>query len=119
MNVYVVLVCEHPYDLAIFVSGWYLLHVHVLVDFLDFVIVLFQSGVFEHVLFYGGWGACCVYLQNAFVYAEKTVSGGKERVAREISEFQRSPSRRLSSMVKCIFISEDKRAITNLDKYGI
>ena len=27
---------------------------HVLVDFLDFVDVLFQSGIFEYVLFYGG-----------------------------------------------------------------
>ena len=26
------------------VSAWFLLHVHVLVDVLDFVIVLFQSG---------------------------------------------------------------------------
>ena len=49
---------------------------YVLVDFLDFVIVLFESGVFEHVLFYGGWGARCLYLQNAFAYAEKTVSAG-------------------------------------------
>ena len=32
-------------------SGWLLLHVYVLVDFLDFVIVLFQSVVFEYVLF--------------------------------------------------------------------
>ena len=58
-----------------FLSGWLLLHLYVLVDFLDFV-DLFQIDVFEYVLVYGGWGACCVYLQNTFVYAEKTVSGG-------------------------------------------
>ena len=32
-------------------SAWLLLHVYVLVDVLHFVIVLFQSGVFEYVLF--------------------------------------------------------------------
>ena len=54
-------------------GGCCYIHVNFLVDFLDFVIVLFQSGVFENVFFYGGGGACCVYLQNVFVYAEKTV----------------------------------------------
>ena len=60
-------------------SGWLLLHVYILDAFLDLVIVLFQSGVFEHilVLVYTGWGrGCCAYLQNVFVYAEKTASGG-------------------------------------------
>ena len=77
MNVYVVLVCEHPYDLRILCPGGICyMYVCVLVDFLEFVIVLFQSGAFEYVLFYGGWGVCCVYLQNVFVYAEKNVSGG-------------------------------------------
>ena len=56
-------------------GGCCYIHVYVLVGFLDYVIVLIQSGVFEYVLFYGGWGACCVYLQNVFVYAEKNVSG--------------------------------------------
>ena len=32
-------------------SAWLLLHVYVLVDVLDFVIVLFQRGVFEYILF--------------------------------------------------------------------
>ena len=31
------------------VSAWLLLHVYVLVYVLDFVIVLFQSGVFEYI----------------------------------------------------------------------
>ena len=57
-------------------GGCCYIHVYVLVDFLDFVIVLSQSGVFEYVLFHGGWAACCVYLQTVFVYTEKTVSGG-------------------------------------------
>ena len=34
-----------------FVSSWLLLHVYVLVDVLDFVIVLFKSGVFEYITF--------------------------------------------------------------------
>ena len=34
-----------------FVSAWLLLHVHVLVDVLDFVIVLFQNGVLEYIFF--------------------------------------------------------------------
>ena len=37
-----------------YVSEWFLLHEYVLVDSLDDVKVLFQSGVFEYVLFYGG-----------------------------------------------------------------
>ena len=32
-------------------SAWLLLHAYVLVDVLDFVIVLFQSGVVEYILF--------------------------------------------------------------------
>ena len=32
------------------VSAWLLLHVYVLVDVLDFVIVLFRNGVFEYIL---------------------------------------------------------------------
>ena len=36
--------------------AWLLLYVYVLVDVLGFVIVLFQSGVFEHVLCSRG---CC------------------------------------------------------------
>ena len=60
-----------------FVSAWLLLHVYVLVNVLDFVIVLFQGGVFEYMLVYSGWGrGCYAYLQNVFVYAEKTASGG-------------------------------------------
>ena len=34
-----------------FVSAWLLLHVYVLVDVLDFVIVLFQNGVLEYIFF--------------------------------------------------------------------
>ena len=81
---------------------------------LIFDIVLFYSGVFEYVLFYGGWGTCCAYLQNVFVYTEKLFRGAKNEGVRDVREFQRSPSRLLSSMVKCIFIPEDKHAIINL-----
>ena len=59
-----------------FVSAWLLLHVNVLVDVLDFVIVLFQS-VFENIFWFTVvGGGCCAYLQNVFVYAEKIASGG-------------------------------------------
>ena len=78
-----------------------------MVDFLDFVIVLFQSGVFEYVpgivLRWLG-GDCCAYLQNVFVYAEITVSGDQERSCEGRWEFQRSPSRLLPNMVKYIYI---------------
>ena len=79
-------------------SEWLLLHVYALVDFLDFVAVLFQSGVFEYILFYGGLSPLG---------------------ARGVWEFQRSPSRLLSRMVECIFIPEDKHVITILDNYGL
>ena len=78
-------VCEHIYGFGVraslrfenFVSAWLLLHVYVLVYVLDFVIVLFQSGVFEYILVYSVWGGgFCGYLQNIFVYAKKTASGG-------------------------------------------
>ena len=38
-----------------FVPAWLLLHVYVLVDLLDFVIVLFQSGVLEYISFVSAW----------------------------------------------------------------
>ena len=58
-------------------SAWLLIHVCVLVDVLDFVIVLFQSSVFEYILVCSSWGGgCCAYLQNVFVYAGKAASGG-------------------------------------------
>ena len=58
-------------------STWLLLPLHVLVEVLDFVIVLIVSGVSEYILIYSAWGGgCSSYLQNIFVYAEKTASGG-------------------------------------------
>ena len=62
-------------------SAWLLLNVYVLVDVLDVVIVLFHSCVFEYILVYSSsWrGGCCAYLQNVFLYAEKTASGGCKR----------------------------------------
>ena len=39
-----------------FVFAWLLLYVYVLCDVLDFVLVLFQSGVFKYILVCGGWG---------------------------------------------------------------
>ena len=104
-----------------FVSAWSLLHVYVLVDALDFVIVLFQTGVFEYMLVYSGWGGglLCIDANEFVCTPKKLLRGAKNEVARDVWEFQRSPSRLLSSMVKCILIPEDKHAITNFDKYGL
>ena len=57
--------------------AWLLLYVHVLGDVLDFVIVLFESGVFKYILVCCGWGGggCCACPQNVLMYAEKTSSG--------------------------------------------
>ena len=41
-----------------YVSAWMLLHVYVVAEVLDFVIVLFQSGVFEYILFCVHVGVC-------------------------------------------------------------
>ena len=62
-----------------YVTTWFLLHVYVLVDVLDFIILFYQSRVFEYILVYSGWGGgggCCIYLQNVCMYAEKTALGG-------------------------------------------
>ena len=76
----IVLYHSGVFDTYYFVPSWLSLHVNVLVNVLDFVIVLFQSGVFKYVLVYSVWGAggeggCCEYIQNVFMYAEKTASG--------------------------------------------
>ena len=49
--------------------AWLLLYVYVLGDVLDFVIVLFQSGVFKYILV-GGGVARCAYLQNLLIIPE-------------------------------------------------
>ena len=45
-----------------FVSVWLLLHVYVLVDVLDFVMVLFQNGVLKHILFVSAWMLLHMYV---------------------------------------------------------
>ena len=58
-------------------GGCYTCTRYVLGDVLDFVIVLFQSGVFKYILVCSGWGGgCCAYPQNVLIYAEKTALGG-------------------------------------------
>ena len=110
-----VLVRGHP-----FVSAWLLLHVYVLVDVLDFAIVLFENGVFEYILAYSGSGGAVVHICKTYLCTtRKMLRGAKNEVATDVWEFQCSPSRILSSMVKCIFIPKDKHAITNLDNYGL
>ena len=137
-----------------FVSAWFLLHVYVLVDVLDFVVVLYQSGVFEYIslcvlivvatrvcfgsrsrlrfrvvsewcfqihvaLQWLGGGAVVCMCKTYLCTPKKLLQGAKNEVARDVWEIQRFPSRLLSSMVKCIFILEDKYAITSLDNYGL
>ena len=43
-------------------SAWVLLHVHVSVNGLDFVMVLFWNGVFEYILFVSAWLLLHVYV---------------------------------------------------------
>ena len=45
-----------------FLFAWLLLHAHVLVDVLDFVIVLFQNGVLKYILFVSAWMLLHVYV---------------------------------------------------------
>ena len=80
-----------------------------LVNFLDFVDVLFQSGVFEYVLFYGGlspfyvgveFGGLVTYLCKTYLCTpRKLFRGVTNEGATDVWEFQRSPSRILSCMV--------------------
>ena len=125
-----------------FVSAWLLLPVYLLVDVLYFVIVLFQSGVFEyilvyvdvldsvivlfqsgvfgHILVHSGWGGAVVHICKMYLCTpRKLLQGAKIEVVRDVWEFQRSPSRLLSSMIKCIFIPDDIHAVTSLDNYGL
>ena len=44
------------------VFAWLSLYVYVLVDVLDFVIVLFQNGVFKYILFVSAWMLLHVYV---------------------------------------------------------
>ena len=44
------------------VRAWLLLHVYVFVDVLDVVIVLFQNGVLEYILFVSAWMLLYVYV---------------------------------------------------------
>ena len=101
-------------------SVWLLLHVYILVDVLDFVIVLFQSGVFDYILVYSVWGGAYVDICKTYLCTpRKLLRGAKNGVARDVWEFQRYPSQILSSMVKCVFIPKYEHAITTLDNYGL
>ena len=52
-------------------SAWLLLHVHVLVDVLDFVVVMFKSSVFEHISVNSGWGGLlCISAKRICVRRE-------------------------------------------------
>ena len=106
----------------VFVFAWWLLYVYVLGDVLDFVIVLFQSVVFKYILVYSGWGGgggAVVHIRKTYRYTPIKLLRGAKEVARDVWEFQRSPSRLLSSIVKSMFILGDKHATTNLDNYGL
>ena len=105
---------------------------YALPDFLDFVDALFQSGVFEYVVFYGGlfhfmcvwgrggkWGIVLYSCKMCLCTPRKLFRGTKNKGARDVWDFQRSPSRLLSSMVECIIIPEDTCTITILDSYPL
>ena len=91
---------------------------YVLVGFLDFVVVLFQSGAFEYALSYGG-GLVAYICKTYLCTPKKLFWGAKNEVARDVWEFQHFPLRVLSRMVKCTFIPEDKHAIIILENYGL
>ena len=84
---------------GVFEHALFCVHVVVVIrvclgDVLDFVIVLFQSGVFQYILVCSGWGglACCAYLQNILMDAEKTASGGlKTKLRGTFGNFNVSP----------------------------
>ena len=82
--------------------------VHGLVDVLAFVMVLFQSGDFEYIFVFSGWaerGSCCAYLQNLLCTPRKHRRAAKDKVARIVWEYQRFPTRLLSSMGKYMYLS--------------
>ena len=103
-------------------SGWLLSHVYVLVDFLDFVDVLFQRGVFGICIVYGGLsplyvggnlGEFVTHICKTYMCTpRKLFRGANNEGARDVWGFQRSPSRLLSSMVEFNFIPEDKHVYT-------
>ena len=103
-----------------FVSTSVFVHVYVLVDVLDFVIVLIQSGIFEYILDYSGWGGAVLHICRSYLCTlRKLLRGYKNEVARDVWGFQRSPSRLLSSMGKRIFIPEGQHATANINNYGL
>ena len=57
-----------------FVTAWFLLHVYVLVDVLDFIIVLYHSRVFKYMLVYSG-GGLCISAKRIYVRRENCFNG--------------------------------------------
>ena len=76
---------------------------HVLVDVLAFVMVLFQGGVFKYILVYSGRarGGAVVHTCTPYLCTpRKHLRAAKSKVARVVWQYQRSPTRLLSSIVK-------------------
>ena len=75
--------------------------------FIDVVVVsntLCSTAAFLHLIcVFGGEGGCFMYLQNVFLHAEGKRTGGYNEGERDSWEFQRSPCRFLSSVVKFKF----------------
>ena len=104
---------------------WLWLHVYGLVDFLDFVDVLFHRGVFEYFVFcsglypiyvcVGGRGIVSYICKTYLCTPRKPFWWAKNEGARDVWEFHRSPWQLLSSMVECIVIPEVIHATTILD----
>ena len=51
---------------------------YVLVDVLDIVIVLFQSGVLEYILVYSGWGGAVVHICETYLCTPRKLLRGAE-----------------------------------------
>ena len=73
-----------------FVTAWFLLHVYVLVDVLDFIRVLYQSCVFKNILVYSGWGGVrllSISVQNNFRTPRKLLWGLKTKLRGTFGNF--------------------------------
>ena len=68
-----------------FVSVSLLLRAYVLVDGLDFVVVLFQRSGFEYIMVYSGWGGGIVYICKSYLCApRKLLPRAKNEFARDV-----------------------------------
>ena len=73
-------------------SARLLLDVYILVDGLDFVLVLLQSGVFEYILVYSGWGELlCISAKRICVRRENCFGGLRTKLRGAFGNFNVPP----------------------------